>query len=452
MPAPSPGPLAWIAPADAGEIADLLGRKPASGALVTGAAPPGEEARGEGVEAGGNVEAERAAGTRWTAGSGPEGGGEPGTRVLSTHRLSETIENEPEDLLIRVGSGTRVRELRRRLAREGRWLPPATFARPGGGAGSCGGLVGAAPPTPADAAYGPVRRQVLACDTVSRDGRRLRWGRGVVKNVAGYDLPRLWVGSHGRLGVVVDVTFRTWPAPARLRRYALPTAGSGASAALEVLEALATVPASESFEPDAVLWRAPRDLEESGARAAWIWLLGSAASVKARERRLLRWSRERALRVRREADEPFDPSSPALAVDGAERPGPAVGRDPGGDGGGDGGRPFDGVVLHVTVPRPRLAGAVEGMMEASGARGMRLAAHPASGLIRCEYRRARGEGGLASALARAGGKGGRIAVARGGPAEHRAAEARRPAATRALEARVVAALGGGKRSWPADYV
>lgn len=427
MPGRFPGPVTWIAPADAGEIAELLGREPAAGALVTGAPPP--------------------------TGHAPVPDAGPDRPVLSTHRLSETVADEPDDLLLTVGSGVRVPDLRRRLARTDRWLPPATFPPPGPGTGSCGGLVAAAPPAPTDAAYGALGRHLLAAVTVSRDGRRLRWGRGVVKNVAGYDLPRLWAGSRGRLGVLAEVTFRTWPVPERVRRYGLRGGGVEPEAGLEVLDALATLPASASFAPDALLWdggggRGPAGRAGDGGSAPGrVWLLGSPASVAARERRLLGWAGERGLRGRREVDGRFDPSAAALPGRPADA---GDGRAPEDD--GPPARPLDEVVIHVTVPRPRLAAAVAGMRRASGPRPVRLAADPASGVIRCAYRRPPGEEERVSALAAEAGADARIAVARGGEAEHRAAEARRPEAVRALEARVVVALGGGDRSWLSDYV
>ena len=65
--------------------------------------------------------------------------------------------------------------------------------------------------------YGSVRDLVLAMTVVLADGRRIRAGRPVVKNVAGYDLTKVFVGSHGTLGLIADVTLKLTPLP-RLRR------------------------------------------------------------------------------------------------------------------------------------------------------------------------------------------------------------------------------------------
>jgi D-lactate dehydrogenase (cytochrome) len=61
--------------------------------------------------------------------------------------------------------------------------------------------------------YGSVRDLVLAMTVVLADGRRIRAGRPVVKNVAGYDLPKVFVGSHGTLGLIGDVTLKLTPLP-----------------------------------------------------------------------------------------------------------------------------------------------------------------------------------------------------------------------------------------------
>ncbi len=63
------------------------------------------------------------------------------------------------------------------------------------------------------ARYGPTRDRVLEVQVVTGDGRVVRGGGRVVKNVTGYDLPRLVVGSYGSLGVIVSCCLKLWPAP-----------------------------------------------------------------------------------------------------------------------------------------------------------------------------------------------------------------------------------------------
>jgi FAD/FMN-containing dehydrogenase len=79
---------------------------------------------------------------------------------------------------------------------------------------SVGGWIAAAAPAAWDACFGPVRRQLLGCRMVTPAGQPQTWGRAVMKNVAGYDVPRLMAGSRTRLGIMTTVTLRLWPRPA----------------------------------------------------------------------------------------------------------------------------------------------------------------------------------------------------------------------------------------------
>jgi D-lactate dehydrogenase (cytochrome) len=80
-------------------------------------------------------------------------------------------------------------------------------------ASTVGGIVSTNFNAPLRLRYGAVRDLVLALRVVLPDGRLIRAGRPVVKNVAGYDLPKLFVGAHGTLGLVTDVTFKLLPLP-----------------------------------------------------------------------------------------------------------------------------------------------------------------------------------------------------------------------------------------------
>jgi len=80
-------------------------------------------------------------------------------------------------------------------------------------AATVGGIVSANLNAPLRMRYGGIRDLVLAASVVLPDGRSIRSGRPVVKNVAGYDLTKLFVGAHGSLGLLIDVSFKLAPLP-----------------------------------------------------------------------------------------------------------------------------------------------------------------------------------------------------------------------------------------------
>jgi D-lactate dehydrogenase (cytochrome) len=87
-----------------------------------------------------------------------------------------------------------------------------------------GGAVATNLNSPQRLRYGALRDVVMATTVALADGRVIRAGRPVVKNVAGYDLPKLFVGSHGTLGLLTDVTLKLTPLPRARRTFALPVA------------------------------------------------------------------------------------------------------------------------------------------------------------------------------------------------------------------------------------
>jgi D-lactate dehydrogenase (cytochrome) len=87
-----------------------------------------------------------------------------------------------------------------------------------------GGLMATNLNAPLRLRYGALRDQVMATTVALADGRVIRAGRSVVKNVAGYDLPKLFIGSHGTLGLITDVTLKLSPLPRARHTLALPVA------------------------------------------------------------------------------------------------------------------------------------------------------------------------------------------------------------------------------------
>jgi FAD/FMN-containing dehydrogenase len=132
---------------------------------------------------------------------------------LSMSALSGITLYAPEDLYITVGAGTPLAEIQHFLHERGQYLPLVT---PWSGT-TIGGLVAANINAPLRMRYGSVRDIVLCATVALTDGRVIRTGRPLVKNVAGFDLTKVFVGSYGTLGVLVDVSLKVFAQP-RLRR------------------------------------------------------------------------------------------------------------------------------------------------------------------------------------------------------------------------------------------
>ncbi len=142
----------------------------------------------------------------WLEGGGPS----KVTLVLSTGRLREVYEYEPADLTFTAGAGLSLAALNDITEPHGQWLP---LDPPGCFEGSLGATASLGTGGPLRHLYGTPRDHILGLTLLSGDGRILRWGGRVVKNVAGFDLTRLSIGSWGSLGVVTSISARLFPIP-----------------------------------------------------------------------------------------------------------------------------------------------------------------------------------------------------------------------------------------------
>jgi glycolate oxidase FAD binding subunit len=135
--------------------------------------------------------------------------------VLETGGLGGIIDHVPEDLTVTVGAGTRLDALRDALAAHGQFLPiDAPHVSRGA---TVGGVIAANSSGFGRFRYGGVRDLLLGLRAALPDGSIARSGGRVVKNVAGYDLNKLYIGSRGTLGVVVEATFKILPLPVATR-------------------------------------------------------------------------------------------------------------------------------------------------------------------------------------------------------------------------------------------
>ncbi len=138
----------------------------------------------------------------------------PGAWILSAAAFDDVIDYEPEDFTIGVGAGVPLVELKELLAKNHQELP---FDLPEGGGGTVGGLVARAPSGPRRGRHGALSPFVLGIEGVRGGGTPFRSGGMLVKNVVGYQIAKLAVGSHGRLGFFTRANFKLRPIPARRR-------------------------------------------------------------------------------------------------------------------------------------------------------------------------------------------------------------------------------------------
>jgi glycolate oxidase FAD binding subunit len=128
--------------------------------------------------------------------------------ILSMARLSGVIEYAPHDLTVTVRAGTPLVELQRALGEARQWLaldPPLAVSA------TIGGIIATNATGSRRQRYLGVRDQIIGVRVALADGTIARGGGKVVKNVAGYDLPKLYTGSLGTLGVILSASFRLYP-------------------------------------------------------------------------------------------------------------------------------------------------------------------------------------------------------------------------------------------------
>jgi glycolate oxidase FAD binding subunit len=182
---------------------------------------------------------------------------------ISTARLRGIVEYEPSEFTFTALAGTPVREIASALAERGQYLPfDPLFAEAGA---TLGGTVASGLSGPGRFRFGGLRDFILGVRFVDGEGRLLRLGGKVVKNAAGFDLPKFFVGSLGRFGALAEITFKVFPRPAATRTLQLPA--KNAKAAMEIF----SIAGRARWELEA--------LEASPAEGVVFARLGSAAEA-----------------------------------------------------------------------------------------------------------------------------------------------------------------------------
>ncbi len=191
-------------------------------------------------------------------------------QILDLSRLSGVLEYQPEEFTFTALAGTAVAQVQQILSQEGQYLPfdPVLAGR----GATMGGTVAAGTSGSGRQRHGGIRDFLLGVSFVNGGGELVRGGAKVVKNAAGFDLPKLMIGSLGCLGVLVDLTFKVFPRP---RRYVtLELERPNLADALEQLSRLK----SSGFNLEAV------DLEPPGK--LWVRLGGNSETLSGRLDRL----------------------------------------------------------------------------------------------------------------------------------------------------------------------
>jgi glycolate oxidase FAD binding subunit len=135
---------------------------------------------------------------------------------LSLRDLDQVLFYDPGDLTIGVGAGATLAHLQRVLDEHGQFLPldPMLPSQ-----STIGGILATNAHGPLKSGFGGVRDFCIGIEFVTADGLMAKGGGRVVKNVAGFDLMKLMIGSYGTLGVITSANFKVFPKPARTHTF-----------------------------------------------------------------------------------------------------------------------------------------------------------------------------------------------------------------------------------------
>jgi glycolate oxidase FAD binding subunit len=198
--------------------------------------------------------------------------------LVSTRRISGVVSYEPADGTLAARAGTTMAELRATVLAGGHALTPDV---PAAERATLGGVVAAGQSGLDRERYGPVRHHVLGARVMLADGTVARSGGQLVKNVTGFDLQRLYTGSHGTLCVLLEVALRLFPAP---EHEALVMAGAPDA---ETVVRLAAAVRGTQARPLALFAAASHPLDQRSPFSLFV-ALGGKAEALAREVQLVR--------------------------------------------------------------------------------------------------------------------------------------------------------------------
>lgn len=170
--------------------------------------------------------------------------------IISTARMNEIVEYVPGDQIVRVQAGIKLSDLQEKLAEENQMIA----IDPSEDDTTIGGLIATNSSGPRRYSFGTVRDLIIGIKVVLANGTVAKAGGKVVKNVAGYDLSKLFTGSMGTLGLIVEANFRLHPIKDASKTVVAQIEGGS----LEVYEAVRSV-AQTQVEPTAIELRYNED-------------------------------------------------------------------------------------------------------------------------------------------------------------------------------------------------
>ncbi len=170
--------------------------------------------------------------------------------LLETSKLTRLLEHEAPDLTCHVEAGITLAELQAKLATKGQWL---ALDPPDSQQATIGGILSSNASGPKRLRYGTSRDMVIGLRVVQASGEIARSGGSVVKNVAGYDLNKLYIGSLGTLGIIVEANFKLQPFPTNERTLILTfsNAEDAMATVIDLLGSLLTPTAIELIDSNA---------------------------------------------------------------------------------------------------------------------------------------------------------------------------------------------------------
>jgi glycolate oxidase FAD binding subunit len=171
-------------------------------------------------------------------------------------RLNRIVEFDAANLNVSVEAGMRLADLQAELARQREFLP---LDPPAERKATLGGILAANKSGPCRLLYGTARDWVLGIRVVLPSGERIRCGGKVIKNVSGYDMNKLFIGSLGTLGIITEATFKLLPLPAAQGSVAgvFAELSQAAGVVTKVLDSVLLPEAMELLDPDAVVLLGP---------------------------------------------------------------------------------------------------------------------------------------------------------------------------------------------------